>query len=120
MRARCASLRPADFPKYRGRGITVCERWQNSFDAFYADMGAPPVGMSLDRIDGDGPYSPDNCRWATPLTQSRNRRYVRQITFDGRTQLLTDWARELGLRVSTLSMRLNKYRWPLDRALRRK
>lgn len=74
MKARCRNPRVPDYPRYGGRGITVCDRWYESFDAFLADMGDRPDGLTLDRIDNDRGYEPGNCRWATKSDQSRNRR----------------------------------------------
>jgi hypothetical protein len=80
MKERCSNPNHSHWNYYGGRGITVCDRWRDDFWAFAADMGHRPDGTSLDRVDNDGPYSPDNCRWATAAEQSANRRTSRKAS----------------------------------------
>jgi len=106
MRRRC--LNPADrmYPLYGGRGITVCDRWLNSFDAFKVDMWPWPAGTSIDRINNERGYEPGNCRWATQTQQSRNRRSTRNITIGDRTMCVEAWADEAGIKPSSMRERL--------------
>ena len=114
---RCTNQHGKDYAKYGGRGIAVCAAWRHSFEIFYTDMGPRPSSRhSLDRIDPNGNYEPTNCRWADEITQQRNRRQHRMLTFDGRSQPLSAWAVEMGLKESTLAKRL-KYGWTVDQAL---
>jgi hypothetical protein len=116
MRARCRNPEHPSYPGYGGRGIAVCERWDD-YASFIADMGRRPgPEYSIERKDNDGPYSPDNCRWATEPEQRRNTRATRLLTFNGKTQCLTDWAAEIGLSADGLRGRLEKG-MPVEQAL---
>lgn len=116
MVARCHNPKRPDYRYYGGRGIAVCDRWRGSFAAFVRDMGTRPDGMSLERIDNDGPYSPDNCRWATRDEQMQNTRHTRRLTLNGRTQGLNAWAKEIGINKESLRGRLARG-WSLEQAL---
>lgn len=103
MRHRCQNPTHADYDSYGGRGITVCDEWRGSFLAFYRDMGArPSQKYTLERLDNDKGYSKDNCIWATRSVQQANKRDTHRVTFQGRTQALKQWAKELGFSPGTL------------------
>lgn len=119
MRQRCMNPRNAKYSEYGARGIKVCERW-NDFSKFLADMGAKPAGHSLDRIDNDGDYAPENCRWATAEVQANNQRTRRDahwLEHEGERRTVAEWARIKGIKPVTLYARINRYRWPVARAL---
>ena len=107
MKDRCVNPNNARYARYGGRGITICDAWL-AFDNFYADMGDKPEGMTLDRIDNNGNYEPENCRWATPQEQSNNVKTNRVFTYNNKTQTLAQWAREKGMAYHVLKYRLNK------------
>jgi hypothetical protein len=108
MLARCTNPRHKSYAEYGGRGITVCQRWRDSFEAFLEDMGPRPSSMhSLERLDNDGPYDPGNVVWATPTTQARNRRSNRLIEWNGETRCLMEWAERTGIHWTTLKRRFD-------------
>lgn len=113
---RCLNPDSNSFKRYGGRGIKVCERWRDSFENFYTDMGPRPPGSSIDRIDNDGDYEPKNCRWATWIEQCRNRRNNRLIEHSGKIQTLSAWAIETGIDGDSISSRL-KAGWTVADAL---
>lgn len=118
MKARCERPGSASYPGYGGRGITVCAEWSASFETFmsWAICHGYAAALSIDRIDFNGNYAPDNCRWATPIQQSNNRRSSRMITYSGRTMSATQWARETGVKAGTIMARITAG-WPDDKLM---
>ena len=116
MIARCHDPESKAYEYYGGRGISVCDRWRDSFEYFLKDMGDRPPGFSLDRVDNDGDYKPENVRWATRKTQARNRRSNHILKFNDREQPLAAWSEELGISSWVIQNRL-KDGWSVDRAL---
>lgn len=116
MRWRCRPGNKRYARRYSDRGISVCARW-DSFTNFVKDMGLRPPQTTLDRIDNNASYSPDNCRWATAKQQAMNTCTNRYITYQGQTRTLVEWAAQSGLSPSTLWKRLDQQHWSLERAL---
>jgi len=107
MKRRCYNPNRPEYSSYGGRGIVMCDQW-HEFDSFYSDMGPRPPGMTLDRIDNDGPYSPENCRWATYTEQNRNRRDNRMVTVDGVRMTISEACERVGLHQSTVYRRIRR------------
>jgi len=118
MRRRCLDPLDKDWPNYGARGVTVCESWRRSFSAFWADMGPSyQDNLTLGRVDNDGPYSPDNCRWETVHQQANNRRTNTLVATSKGSMTLSQAARAFGLKPVTLLARIRRYGWTLERAL---
>lgn len=115
MRARCRIRSEQRYPNYGGRGIKVCERW-NVFENFLADMGEAPEGMTIERIDVNGHYTPENCRWATADEQYSNTTRTVFVTFHGRRVPFRDLVKAAGIKYATASARVFRYGWPAERA----
>jgi hypothetical protein len=115
MRRRCRAKSHHGYSEYGGRGITICDRWDD-FLIFLADMGERPAGHTLDRIDNDGPYSPGNCRWAPAVVQMNNRRNTWRLTLNQETLSLTEWSERTGIPRRALAMRYHSG-WTADKIL---
>lgn len=119
MLARCENKNASDYSYYGGRGIKVCKRWQrpHGYWNFVKDMGDRPDGMTLDRINPNGNYTPRNCQWATRTFQQNNRRRSRIVSYGDETLPLAEWARRTGINKNVLWNRLFALRWPVAQAL---
>lgn len=120
MRKRCLSETHESYPRYGGRGIKICEEW-GSFEKFlkWALENGYSENKSIDRINNDDGYYPENCRWTDMKTQSRNRSSNKRISYKGQTHCIAEWAEILGLETSTLWRRLNVLKMPLEKALQK-
>ena len=121
LKDRCNNPKNPGYSRYGGRGIKVCKEWQNSYQAFYDDMYSNyKHGLTIDRIDNNGNYAPENCRWATRAEQAMNTRNVdraNRYTYNGETKTVREWAESFGIKRTTLDMRLRTYKWSIERAL---
>ncbi|MCP8895309.1 hypothetical protein KYK29_10215 [Shinella daejeonensis] len=114
MKQRCLNPKTEHYARYGGRGITVCDRWvhgdgvTSGFECFLLDMGSRPKGMTIDRIDNDGHYSPENCRWATRAKQVSNRDVTRRVMVDGESLSLTEACKRLGLNRKMVATRIDR------------
>ena len=112
---RCRNKNLPEYYRYGGRGITVCERWL-TFKNFLEDMGEPPDGFSIDRVDNNKGYYKENCAWRTAIQQARNRGNNKFLTFKGKTMTISGWAEELGISVKVLNNRRHKG-WSVEETL---
>lgn len=113
MKARCDNANHADYPQYGERGIKVCKRW-HKFEHFLADMGTRPEGMTIERRNVNGNYTPKNCLWATHKQQAINKRNTTYLTANGERLPLMTWAARLGMSPESLRARL-RYGWSEQR-----
>ena len=122
MKNRCYNQNDSHYSRWGAKGIVVCDEWKNDFQAFYdwAICHGYSDELTRDRIDNDGNYSPDNCRWATVKEQNCNKKNVKFIEFNGESKLLDEWAEVLNIKPKTLWMRLYFYNWPVKKHLLRK
>ena len=118
MRQRCNTTSHASFNNYGGRGIKVCERW-NNFANFLSDMGEKPTPKhTLERIDNDLGYSPENCTWATWREQNNNTRFNKILSYNGKSLTITQWARRMGMKPNTLVYRI-RLGWSVEDSINR-
>jgi hypothetical protein len=110
IKSRCFNAKVPEYKNYGGRGVTMCDRWRESFAAFLADVGPrPSPAHSIDRFpDNDGNYEPGNCRWATVKEQANNMRSNRKVTVGEETRNMSQWADSIGVRREVIFKRLNR------------
>lgn len=116
IRVRCFNKNHHTYKNYGGRGVSVCSEWK-SFEKFFNDMKECPIGYQIDRIDNNGNYCKENCRWVSRKTNCRNKRTSVLLTFNNKTKTITDWAEELQMSPDLISDRLRLLKWPVEKAL---
>lgn len=123
MKNRCNNPHDKHYPDYGGRGIKLCEEWSDYsvFRQWAMLAGYDPLAdkgeCTIERVNNDAGYSPENCIWASSVTQCNNRRNNRRLSFNGEEKTLSEWAREIGIRKDTLRRRICEYGWSVERAL---
>lgn len=119
IKCRCLNEKSHEYQYYGGRGITICQEWQNDFQAFYdwAMANGYQEGLTIDRKDVNGNYEPSNCCWVTMEFQNNNRRNCVKITYNGETKSLSEFAKQKGIKYTTLWRRLNVLHWSVEKAL---
>lgn len=118
---RCNNPNEPAYKDYGARGIVICDRWLgiDGFDNFLQDMGKRPLGMTIERINNDRGYQPDNCKWATMKEQCNNRRSSKYYTITGVTKTLAQWADDSPVKYRTIWQRINGLGWSIEKALRK-
>ena len=118
MKSRCCTKTDPKYPAYGARGITVCSEWKSDFLSFYqwSIANGYKENLSIDRINNNKGYSPDNCRWADNITQSNNRRNNHLLEMGGKTMTIAEWSRQTGINQKTIATRLSRG-WSAERAL---
>ena len=116
MKTRCYNKNYENYKNYGGRGITICDEWKDNFQAFYdwAIKNGYKKGLTIDRIDNNKGYSPENCRWATHKEQTLNRRCTQFLLFNGENRTLVEWAKETGINYQTLNYRKKAGKTPAE------
>lgn len=119
MKDRCFNPNHYAFSSYGGRGIKICKEWTESFESFYnwALENGYEEGLSIDRINVNGNYEPNNCKWSTMKEQGNNRRTNRLITFNGKTLTMSQWCEELNVPSYIIKSRINQHKWSIEQAL---
>jgi hypothetical protein len=117
LKHRCINKDSQGYADYGGRGITVCDEWKDSFETFFKDMGPrPSPKYSLDRIDNDGPYCKENCKWSTRKEQANNKRSCRILVLGNEAKTVAEWSEVVGLKGQTIRSRLSRG-WSVKDAL---
>lgn len=121
MKQRCFNPQQPQFKDWGGRGITICDEWLGEHGAEnfikWSKENGYADNLEIDRINNDGNYCPENCRWTTRKEQANNKRCTHFITYNGKTQSIKQWAEEIGVNYDTLISRINKYHWNIEKAL---